>query len=212
MVILFTSLLIHVFNLDYYVKLFEENRVFDNLDREDAIILTVSIFDLFKHGKEIEKIELKNNGRFFTEEEISHLYDVRTLLRKIFVSYYSCVILIVLCLPFLFEKSLWHFIKNLGQIFTLASSIVLGLGGLLYFLSRNFGVLFENFHLIFFPQGNYAFPEDSLIITLFPEGFFYSFFKRLVVETLILSVVFFVLGMAGINIPLIFRPANTPKK
>lgn len=35
-----------------------------------------------------------------------------------------------------------------------------------------FEALFWNFHFVFFPQGNFAFPTDSYLITLYPYVFF----------------------------------------
>jgi uncharacterized membrane protein len=69
---------------------------------------------------------------------------------------------------------------------------------MLYFFGNNFISLFENFHYIFFPQGNWAFPEGSLIITIFPFGFFYDFFFRLLLSSLLISIILLFAGVAGI--------------
>ena len=71
---------------------------------------------------------------------------------------------------------------------------------LLYFLGNNFWALFEKFHYIFFPQGNWAFPEGSLIITIFPFGFFYDFFFKLITVSLIIAGILLAGAIAGIAV------------
>ena len=83
-------------------------------------------------------------------------------------------------------------------MFLISSSVFIFFVLLLYFFGNNFLELFENFHLIFFPQGNWAFPEGSLIITIFPFGFFYDFFFKLILNSLIIALVLFALGIAGV--------------
>lgn len=204
-IILFTPLSLYIFNMDYYMSLYEENGVFKSLEREDVINLTQSLFSFFKYGKEIEKVKLKSGIEFFTEDEIKHLMDVRVLLGKIFILYYSSILLMIVSLFFLLKEGILPFIRSLGKIFVISSATVLTFGMALYFLSHDFDFLFEKFHVLFFPQGNYVFPQNSLIITLFPAGFFYNFFERLVTGVLIFSIVFLVLGVLSINLPKIFK-------
>jgi len=218
-IILFTPLAYYIFNPGYYETLYEDNEVFSILNRNDVMDATEKIFKFFKYELEPDTLyytiqvrysdEIGDDGdsssdnniaASFRPDEISHLSDVRILLIRIFILYCGSVILFVIMTFLLIEKNIKNFIRNLGIIFTISSSFMLLFIIILYFLGENFPVLFDNFHLLFFPQGNYAFPEGSLIITLFPPGFFYDFFIRLILSSTIISAVLLVTGIIFISI------------
>ena len=79
----------------------------------------------------------------------------------------------------------------------ISSTVLICLFILLYFFGNNFWALFDKFHYIFFPQGNWAFPEGSLIITIFPFGFFSDFFFKLITVSLVIAVILLALAIAG---------------
>ncbi len=210
-IILFTPLAYYIFNQGYYETLYEDNGVFLILNKNDVMDATEEIFKFFTGRTTIlqtiqvrysdESVISNNNmAASFRPDEISHLNDVRKLLVKIFILYCGSVILFVIMTFLLIEKNIKNFIRNLGAIFTISSSFMLLFIIILYFLGENFPVLFENFHLLFFPQGNYIFPPGSLIITLFPSGFFYNFFIRLILSSTIISAVLLVTGIIFISI------------
>lgn len=211
-IILFTPLAYYIFNRGYYETLYEDNGVFSILNRNDVMDATEEIFKFFsgrtttlqtiqvRYSDESGSINDNNMAASFRPDEISHLSDVRILLIRIFILYCGSVILFVIMTFLLIEKNIKNFIRNLGIIFTISSSFMLLFIIILYFLGENFPVLFDNFHLLFFPQGNYTFPEGSLIITLFPPGFFYDFFIRLILSSTIISAVLLVTGIIFISI------------
>ena len=206
-IILFTPLAYYIFNPGYYETLYEDNGVFSILNKRDVLDITEEIFKFFTgRTTTLQTIQVRysdesmNTAASFRPEEISHLNDVRKLLVRIFILYCGSVILFVIMTFLLIEKNIKNFIRNLGIIFIISSSFLLLFIIILYFLGQNFPVLFNNFHLLFFPQGNYAFPEGSLIITLFPSGFFYDFFIRLILSSTIISAVLLVTGIIFISI------------
>lgn len=206
-IILFTPLAYYIFNPGYYETLYEDNGVFSILNRNDVMDATEEIFKFFSgRTTTLQTIQVRysdesmSTAASFSSDEISHLYDVRRLLVKIFILYCGSIILFVIMTFLLIEKNIKNFIRNLGAIFIISSAFMLLFIIILYFLGENFPVLFDNFHLLFFPQGNYAFPEGSLIITLFPPGFFYDFFIRLILSSTIISVVLLVTGIIFISI------------
>ncbi|MBA7683100.1 hypothetical protein ES703_91458 [subsurface metagenome] len=181
--------------------------MFSILNKRDVLDITEEIFKFFTgRTTTLQTIQVRysdesmNTAASFRPEEISHLNDVRKLLVRIFILYCGSVILFVIMTFLLIEKNIKNFIRNLGIIFIISSSFLLLFIIILYFLGQNFPVLFNNFHLLFFPQGNYAFPEGSLIITLFPSGFFYNFFIRLILSSTIISAVLLVTGIIFISI------------
>lgn len=200
-IILFLPLRFYIYNFKFYERLYENNRVYENLDSDDARILTYDIFNFFKNNKELKKFDLKGEIQFFNQNEISHLEDVRSLINRIFIILYiSTFLFLIFSALLLFEKKLPRFFRNISITALSASSFVLGLLLMLYFLGNNFPYLFENFHQVFFPQGNWQFPQGSLIITIFPFGFFYEFFFKLLTGSFIISIVLLIAGITGITI------------
>ena len=160
----------------------------------------MDVFDYFKYKSDFEPFDLEGNIEFFNSNEISHLDDVRSLLKNILTFFYvSLILLLVLCF-LLFEKNYPVFFKNISLVAIISSSSMFLILLVLYFFGNNFIALFENFHYVFFPQGNWAFPQGSLIITIFPFGFFYDFFFKLLVTSLMISAILLVAGIAGVII------------
>ena len=171
--------------------------------------MTEKIFGFFKYQDDLSgdlhyTDESRSSVAFFTENEISHMDDVRALLSKIFFLFCGSLIILIILLIILTVNSPGRRFGAAGPVFVISSSSVLFIFTLLYFLSMNFSHLFDNFHLIFFPQGNYMFPENSLLITLFSFNFFYQFFIRLAISSIILSSIFFLTGIVFISISKIF--------
>ncbi|MFZ3106529.1 MAG: DUF1461 domain-containing protein [Candidatus Hydromicrobium sp.] len=209
-IILFTPLAYYIFNPGYYATLYEDNGVFSILNKSDVLDITEKIFKFFRYESDLDPLDYTIQVRYsdesrssvaaFGPDEIRHLNDVRKLLVKIFILYCGSIILFVIMTFLLIKKNIKNFIRNLGVIFIISSAFMLLFIIILYFLGENFPVLFDNFHMLFFPQGNYAFPGGSLIITLFPSGFFNGFFIRLILSSTIISVALLVTGIIFTNI------------
>ncbi|MCL4385773.1 MAG: DUF1461 domain-containing protein [Cyanobacteria bacterium] len=194
-VMVFSPFRFYVFNLNFYLNLYEKNAVFDTVDKQDAIRLTENIFEYFKHKTQFVPFILKNNLPYFTTDEIRHLEDVRVLFNRIFLTYYTCLGLSLIFIIIQIDKNKSNFLKNIAVLLITPSLILIFLLLIIYFMGQNFSFSFEKFHLLFFPQGNYAFPEDSTLITLLPLNFFYDFFERLVFSSIIISVILTSIGI-----------------
>jgi len=198
--LLFSPLSYYIYNYKFYDRLYEKNGVYKALDRGDAKIITESVFDFFKNNEPFKSFKLKNSINFFNENEISHLNDVRILLGRIMIVFYISAALFIILLVLLFEKKYLFFLKNTALVLVTSSSILLFFLISLYILGNNFSGLFESFHLVFFPQGNWEFPQGALIITIFPFGFFYDFFFRLLMSSFIISLILVVTGVVILTI------------
>ena len=120
----------------------------------------------------------------YTLSERSHLEDVRQVMK------WADILLGVVLVGILFvvlyskdnttvlQKSLWY-----GGIVTVS---LLFLILLLTFL--NFTALFTFFHQLFFPQGNWMFPADSLLIQTFPADFFVKVGRTIFIDALLLGI------------------------
>lgn len=174
--------------------------------------MTKEIFSFFKYQDELDgQIRYADVSRssvaFFTENEISHMVDVRNLIFKILLLFYGSllVLIVLLILLLILERKHARRLRGTGLVFVISSSAVLFIFIILYILSMNFSHLFDNFHLIFFPQGNFMFDSNSLLITLFPFNFFYQYFTRLVISSIVLSFIFLFIGIFLLNIHKIFQ-------
>ena len=196
-IIILVPLRLNIYNIETYKNLYEKNNVFNDVNQNDALKLTSGIIKLLKNGENIERFALKSSFSFFTDDEISHLYDVRLLIQKILMLLYISMMIFFIFILLLFQKRFFLFLKDVSLVFIFSSCFTILLIVLLYFFGTNFITLFEGFHQIFFPQGNWAFPEDSLLITLLPLNFFYEFFTILLKASLLTSVILLALGLSG---------------
>jgi hypothetical protein len=209
-IILFSPLAFNIINYDYYKSLYDNNGVFSVLNKVDVLKLTGKLFDFFKFNGELDpSIQVRfadeemSSVASFTQNEIGHLEDVRTLLARIFILYFASIAVFIILLVLLIEKNFRNFLRKLGISFIISSSSILFIFTVIYFLLNNFTFLFDRFHVLFFPQGNYIFSGNSLIIMLFPFGFFSDFFIRLAASSGIFAAVLLAAGIAMLKV---FKP------
>lgn len=199
-VIFFAPLGLHIFNADFYNKLYAENNVFESLESNGVQKMTLDIFEFFKYRGDLRgdvrySDPIRSSVAFFTDNEISHMEDVRELLKNIFIIFLASLAALILLIITLIFTDKRKTLRKIGFLCLWSSSIILFIFLLFYILSTNFSYLFDSFHAAFFPQGNFMFPEGSLLITLFPFGFFYQYFIRLIMCS---SAAALVLVIAGI--------------
>ena len=137
----------------------------------------------------------------FTPDETSHMHDVR-LLFNLFRFLSLLFLLLISVYVFLFfkinktgKKSVFNnklFVVELRFFLKkIKLSLFLSLGFfvlLLFFVFVDFTSSFDVFHRVFFPQGNWIFPFDSLLITLFPLSFFIGISKKIFLFSVLVIV------------------------
>lgn len=113
------------------------------------------------HQNVLDFIQYEDELRVeMSEEERSHMYDVRTLHDNFKAAAY---ILVIASIPvIIFYGISWISLSVVGVI-----GIIMALFPSLFF---------DLFHRIFFPQGNYLFDPGSKLLTLYPEAFFINLF------------------------------------
>ncbi len=126
----------------------------------------------FLEGKEELKLD-------YSVAEQSHLQDVARVMEKVDIAFYlSGVILFLVVIYFWKNKpQLWKLLRYGGLVTVIFVALLLL--GIMFAFNSSFIV----FHLAFFPQGNWQFAADSLLIRTFPIEFF-------------VKMSFFMLGMA----------------
>ena len=191
---------LYIFNYNFYNRLYTNNSVFQVLDKQDVKVMTYKVFDFFKYTGDLEgdvgyADPAVGQALFFDDKQVSHMEDVRDLLKNIFIFFSICLILflILFLVTLLIHKK--NPAKRTGLVFLWSSAVVFFLMLLLFLLATNFSSLFDRFHAAFFPQGNYMFPEGSLLITMFPFGFFFDFFITLALSSCVLAAAVLAAGI-----------------
>jgi integral membrane protein (TIGR01906 family) len=175
-----------IFNHRFYHQEYVKNGVYAHLDVNTSRDITVNLFD-YVHGKD--------SLHYFTPAEQSHLADVKSLIQAGFLVYGLAIIILVLCIVFLVREQVVRVkkrlvytraVKSISKMLLAAAIITLVLVVILALLSSSdFSGVFSAFHQVFFPQGNYTFPDDSLLITLFPQQFFQDIAQHIAVQVVI---------------------------
>ncbi|MEK6901752.1 MAG: DUF1461 domain-containing protein [Nanoarchaeota archaeon] len=122
----------------------------------------------------------------FTSAEISHLEDVKHVMNKMDFLFYFLLLILTLIIVY-YEQDTAKIVAlfRWGGIVT-----IVGMGILVFLFYVQFESAFVMFHTIFFPQGNWMFPSDSLLIQTFPFSFFMSLGRMIVVQSLVWGIVF----------------------
>jgi integral membrane protein (TIGR01906 family) len=121
-----------------------------------------------------------NELSFLSDAEASHMADVKETFNAAFILWLAATGIIAGIVGTFTYHSWW---SRIDELFTrslrasgwtlLAIALFLVLASLL-----NFERLWLIFHAIFFPQGNWMFSPDSILITLYPSAFFERFVLR----------------------------------
>jgi integral membrane protein (TIGR01906 family) len=102
----------------------------------------------------------------YTEAEVSHLQDVRVLFRWALLSTYFLLLVNTIIISLTKQTAFARRSLLIAGIVCLVLPLGVGVALLL-----DFGQSFVLFHRILFPQGNWSFPEHSLLVTVSPERF-----------------------------------------
>lgn len=181
-IILFSFKLL-VFNYDFYEKQFDHE-----LDKDFVKGNTLNLFEYFKGNS-----ELSDN---FNEKEKLHLKDVKDLITKFLFIFYVLSLIFIISIVYLLYKKDFNAIRfNLivGGCFTLFLILILVL--------FDFSELFLRFHYLIFSNELWLLnPETDLLINIFTENFFFNFFKRIILNSSIISCILIFVGVLIKNV------------
>ncbi len=126
----------------------------------------------------------------YTYSEVSHLQDVRTVMHGATVVFYFLILISTLIITYSRNnKELLHKFFKYGGL-----AAIVSLSFILFLFVINFNFLFILFHKIFFPQGNWIFPSNSLLIQTFPLSFFIKIGLSIFLQTFLYGIGFLVLA------------------
>ena len=146
--------------------------LFSNLSEKQYEDYSMQIVDYFFNNDTNIRI-LRANGAeikgYFTEREIKHMRDVKNLVRFFLLLTALCIVFSVVTILKIKQK------RNFLSIASFSSVVLILL--LLTVQFVNFNSAFIVFHKIFFRNNYWLLPENTKLIEMFPEKFFYDFAK-----------------------------------
>jgi uncharacterized membrane protein len=146
-------------------------------------------FELFCLDEGLHGCDVRSGISFLTVDEAQHMRDVRGLLDLVKVISLVLILMMIICAAIVIrkfrqgekttKKNELNMIKTARILRTtlLAGGVLALLVVGFLALSAYFGFsdFWTAFHHVLFPQGNWQFSTDSVLITLFPQGFFEGF-------------------------------------
>ncbi len=126
----------------------------------------------------------------YTAKELSHLEDVQEVMGNMDYAFYILLLAVTLILTYYRKNKL-----QLGRLIFLGGlTTVIFLSLVLLLSVLDFSFVFTIFHQLFFPQGNWIFSPDSLLIRTFPGEFFAWISRAIFLQALVLGSIFIVVG------------------
>ena len=168
------QLIIFCITLPVFLTLFSYKIVLLFSDLDPAQQNTID----FVQGEE----ELQLN---YTSKEISHLQDVKEVMRWTEIVFFVSLLFSTLIITTHRKRK-----KALRKLFFFGGlTTTIGILMVLFFSLVSFPLTFTIFHHLFFPQGNWMFAADSMLIQTFPGRFFFGLSVKIFLLTLLLGII-----------------------
>ena len=140
----------------------------------------------------------KNDQEFliqpeFTQREVTHMADVKKVIKNMNSLLFFCVVISTISLIYASTRlNIKDFKKFISKYLKIGSTITIIIILILFFSALNFDFTFNLFHSLLFQQGTWLFPENSMLIQLFPITFFqqitFGIFSRIFIFAIVLLV------------------------
>lgn len=127
----------------------------------------------------------------FTTSEVAHLQDVKRVIEVASIVWYVICGLSIAFLIWMLVTRSWPQIRHSffwGAVFTILLMI-----GVVVLMVLSFDSLFEKFHVVFFPQGNWTFSPTSGLIRLFPLPLWMNAFILVSVYAVLVSILLMII-------------------
>lgn len=169
-----------IFSVVFEITAFDEKLQTELIEkyskRENKVEEQTEVLDFFETG---------NLSLNLTPLEKSHMNDVRNLNQKFKI--FIIILMIIVSVLIIINKQIHEILFKLW-IPLLTTILITGV----IYLFPNFS--FEIFHKIFFPQGNYTFTYNSLLISLYPQEYFFELFYTIMLRTILLIIPLIIIG------------------
>ncbi len=126
----------------------------------------------------------------YTTSELSHLQDVKKVMGATNLIFYGILFVILVILAYSFrDKKQFTRLLRWGGIATIIFVLIILLAILI-----SFNYTFTLFHQLFFPQGNWLFSADSLLIQTFTIEFFINLSYIIFLQTLSWGIILIIIS------------------
>jgi len=187
---IFMSTYLYAFNESFYAKAFVKHGVDKALPETDLNEYNHQVLQYLKGKQDAMPTTLP-----LTEKEIQHMKDVQGVFSLFFVLFWIVDVLILVLIFTIYYKSRENYkviLKSsffFAGLYSLIAFVVLAVSFALFFNSA-----FSFFHKIFFEGDSWLFPPGSTLITLYPTGLFFDIFLKVLLTTLVISMLFILIG------------------
>ena len=180
---------VNAFRESFYKKEFVKYGVYDKFAGKDIDKINTEVIGYLK-GREISL-----DDGFFSAAEISHLKDVRGLVRGADILFYLSLVFALACGAGLFylDKNLLNISRAL-MIGGIVSAV--GVIAIIAFVIFGFDSIFTYFHYLLFSQGGWVFGATDNIVNLYTEGFFYDMGLRVFLSILAFANILILLSLS----------------
>ena len=179
------------FNLDFYKNFYSKGNLAPNINtsNDELINNTSNLLDYLNSKAEL-------NTSWFTEKDILHMKDVRTLYN---VSFYTMIFFIVLFIITTIliiilskHKTMFYITRTFNKTLLAFIILIIVLAGI---ISYNFNSFWIKFHQLLFSNDLWLLsPDESNLIKMVPEEFFISLITTIILHILLLFVALLVLN------------------
>ena len=179
------------FNLDFYKNFYSKGSLTTNIGTtSDELINNTSNLLNYLNGK----AEL--NTSWFTEKDILHMKDVKTLYN---ISFYTMIFFIavfiistILLMVLYKNHTMFYITRTFNKTLLAFVVLIIVLAGV---ISYNFNSFWIKFHQLLFSNDLWLLsPDESNLIQMVPEEFFISLITTIIIHIFILFITLFVLN------------------
>ena len=179
------------FNLDFYKNFYSKGNLAPNINtsNDELINNTSNLLDYLNSKAEL-------NTSWFTEKDILHMEDVRTLYN---VSFYTMIFFIaifiistILIMVLYKNHTMFYITRTFNKTLLAFIVSIIVLSGI---ISYNFNSFWIKFHQLLFSNDLWLLsPDESNLIKMVPEEFFISLITTIILHILLLFIALFVLN------------------
>ena len=142
--------------------------------------------------KLMQDLARKDTSYALDADAVQHLADANALITKTIPVLIACILGCLLCIIVLMSTKQR---TALGAMLLWPAALLLiafGIAGA--WAAFDFTGFFSAFHAVFFPQGNWIFPYDSLLISMYPQAFWVAMGALWLVVTALAAIMCIVVG------------------
>lgn len=179
------------FNLNFYKNFYLRENLAPSINTTDDELInnTTNLLEYLTNKAEL-------NTTWFSEKDILHMKDVRTLYN---VSFYIMIFFIalfiittILIIMLSKHKTMFYITRTFNKTLLAFIILIIVLAGI---ISYNFNSFWIKFHQLLFSNDLWLLsPDESNLIKMVPEKFFISLITTIILHILILFVSLFVLN------------------